>query len=188
MANMDLSTFNNDDFDRGASRAKELAWLVVSALFVAGPIPGSRWREAILRAFGARIETGVVFKPRVIVKFPWRLEIGANSWIGEGVWIDNLAEVRIGKNVCISQDAYLCTGNHDWTSPAFILITGGITIEDQCWVGARATLAPGTHMLTGAVLGLGAVGHGILSSWTVYAAGNQTEICSRRHKHEDRDE
>lgn len=185
---MDLSRFRNDDFDRGASRAKELAWLIVSALLVAGPIPGSRWRAAILRAFGARIDAGVVFKPRVLVKFPWRLAIGANSWIGEGVWIDNLAEVRIGRDVCISQDAYLCTGNHDWTSPAFNLVTAGITIEDQCWISARATIAPGTHMEAGAVLGLGAVGHGTLLGWTIYAAGKPTMVGPRRLKQEDNGE
>ena len=179
---MDLSTFCNDDFDRGASRAKELAWLVLSALLVAGPIPGSGWRATILRAFGARIGAGVVFKPRVRIKFPWRLEIGANSWIGEGAWIDNLAEVRIGHDVCISQDAYLGTGNHDWTSPSFDLVTARITIKDQCWVGARATVAPGTHMESGAVFGLGAVGRGNLQGWTIYAAGKPTEVGPRRQK------
>ena len=38
---------------------------------------------------------------------PWRLSIGDYSWIGEDVWIDNLAMVKIGKNVCVSQGAYL---------------------------------------------------------------------------------
>lgn len=182
---VDLSRYRNDDFDRGASRVKELAWLIVSALLIAGRIPGSRWRAAILRSFGARIDAGVVFKPRVIVKFPWRLEIGANSWIGEGVWIDNLAEVRIGRDVCISQDAYLCTGNHDWTSPVFSLVTAGITIEDQCWVGARATVAPGTHFEVGAVLGLGAVGSGRLRGWTVYAGVRTPELGPRKQKQVD---
>lgn len=179
---MDLSKYCNNDFDRGASRAKELIWLIVSALLVAGPIPGSGWRATILRIFGAKIAKGVVFKPRVLVKFPWRLDIGANSWIGEGVWIDNLAEVRIGRNVCISQHAYLCTGNHDWTSPVFALLTAGITIEDQCWVGARTTIAPGTHMKEGAVLGLGAVGSGSLLSWMIYASGKPTVVGPRLQK------
>ena len=179
---MDLSTFSNENFDRGASRAKELAWVIVSELLVSGPIPGSGWRSAILRAFGARIGKGVVFKPRIRVKFPWRLTIDANSWIGEGTWIDNLAPVRVGHDVCISQEAYLCTGNHDWSSPAFDLLTAGVTIEPHCWVGARATVAPGTHMHAGAILGLGAVGRGHLKSWTVYAAGPVVEIAPRTQK------
>lgn len=179
---MRLSTFRNDDFDRGASRLKELAWLIVSGFLVDGPIPGSGWRAALLRAFGAEIGVGVVFKPWVRVKFPWRLEIGDDSWIGEGVWIDNLAPVRIGHDVCISQAAYLCTGNHDWSSPSFDLVTAGITIAPQCWVGARATVAPGTKMQEGAVLGLGAVGRGRLEPWTIYAAGSPAEIRPRQRK------
>lgn len=179
---MDLGTFNNDGFDRGASRAKELLWLILSALLVAGPIPGSRWRAKLLTAFGAQIGPGVVFKPGVRIKFPWRLDIGAQSWIGERVWIDNLADVRIGANVCISQDAYLGTGNHDWTSPGFDLLTAGITIEEQSWVGARASVAPGTYIEAGAVLGMGALGRGRLRGWTIYAAGAPVEVAPRREK------
>ena len=177
---MDLKRFDNSDFDRGASRLKELAWLVVSALTVAGPIPGSGWRAALLRAFGAKVAPGVVLKPGVRVKFPWRLTIGENSWIGERAWIDNLAEVRIGRDTCVSQGAYLCTGNHDWMSPAFDLETGPIIIEDQCWVGARASVAPGTRMEEGAVLGFGAVGAGRLREWTVYGAAKPYEVGPRR--------
>lgn len=179
---MRLSTFRNDDFYRGASQLKELAWLIISGVLVDGPIPGSGWRAAILRAFGAKIGTGVVFKPRVRVKFPWRLEIGPDSWIGEGVWIDNLAPVRIGHDVCISQGAYLGTGNHDWTSPNFDLLTSAITIAPQCWVCARATVAPGTDMQEGAILGLGAVGRGRLEPWAVYATGSPVQIGTRRQK------
>ena len=179
---MDLTAFNNSDFDRGAPRAKELVWLVVSALIVAGPVPGSAWRATLLRAFGAKIARGVVLKPRVQIKFPWRLEIGSNAWIGEGTWIDNLAMVRIGRDTCISQGAYLGTGNHDWTSPAFDLVTAPITLEDQCWVGARASVAPGTYMEQGAVLGMGAVGTGRLNSWTIYGAVKVGKLGLRREK------
>ena len=37
----------------------------------------------------------VVIKQRVNVKYPWKLEVGDFSWIGEDVWIDNLATVKI---------------------------------------------------------------------------------------------
>lgn len=177
---MDLSTFKNEHFDRGASKWKEFAWLVASELLVASPLPGSAWRACFLRVFGAMIATGVVLKPRIRIKFPWRLMVGENSWIGEGVWIDNLATVSIGRNVCISQGAYLCTGNHDWSSSNFDLITSSITIEDHSWVGARATLAPGTHMLAGAVIALSGIGSGKMEGWTVYAPGRSVKIALRQ--------
>lgn len=55
-----------------------------------------------------------------------------------GAWLDSLAPIRIGSNCCISQGVYFCTGNHDWTDPAFGLIVKPIVIEDGAWVGARA--------------------------------------------------
>ena len=67
-------------------------------------------------------------KPGVRVKYPWRLRVGDHAWLGEDCWIDNLADVQIGAHACISQAAYLCTGNHDWADPAFALILGPITI------------------------------------------------------------
>jgi putative colanic acid biosynthesis acetyltransferase WcaF len=91
------------------------------------------------------------------VKYPWRLAIGDDSWIGEDCWIDNLGDVSIGRNCCLSQGSYLCTGNHDWSDEAFALMVGDIRIEDGCWVGARAMLLPGVTLRTGAVAAAGSV-------------------------------
>ena len=44
--------------------------------------------------------------------------------------IDNLTTVRIGSNCCLSQGAYFCTGNHDWSDPKFGLIVKSITLGD----------------------------------------------------------
>src|SRR5690348_15095851 len=78
-----LDRFGNDTFPRGRGKLTEALWLLASALFVQSPVPGSRLRIWLLRAFGATIGEGVVVKPRVTVKFPWRLSIGSHSWIGE---------------------------------------------------------------------------------------------------------
>jgi len=109
-----------------------------------------------------------VVKPYVRVKFPWKLSIGDHSWIGERAWIDNLAEVRIGAHCCLSQGAYLCTGNHRWDRDAFDLVTGPICIEDHCWIGARASVAPGVTCGEGAVLAMGSVAVHDLRAWHVH--------------------
>lgn len=165
---MRLAEFDNGGFDRGASRLQEALWFVVSGLTVASWLPGSGWRVRLLRTFGATIGRGAVIKPGVRVKFPWRLTLGRNVWIGESVWIDNLAEVSIGDDCCISQGAYLCTGSHDWSDPRFPLVTTPILLEGECWVGARASIAPGTVMERGAVLTIGAIGRGRLAGWRVH--------------------
>lgn len=176
---MRLDQFSSVGFDRGASRSLEAIWLAANALLLSSWLPGSSWRVLLLRAFGARIGRDVVIKPGVRIKFPWRLQIGDHSWIGEEVWIDNLAQVTIGANACVSQSAYLCTGSHDWTRESFNLIARSITVADHAWVGARAVLSPGAELGTGAVLSMASVGKGKLAPWTIYAGQPATALRAR---------
>ncbi len=165
---MRLDRFSSIEFDRGAPRWKEALWLLISGCLVATWLPGSGWRRHILRAFGAQIAPGVVCKPGIRVKFPWRLRVGVHSWIGEDVWIDNIAPVTIGAHACLSQGAYLCTGSHDWTRASFDLIARPIEVADHAWVGAFAKMAPGSTLGEGAVLAMGSLGKGQMASWTIY--------------------
>ncbi len=165
---MRLDQYRNVDFERGRSALTEALWLLCSALLVASWVPGSRHRVWLLRLFGAKIGRGVVIKPRVQVKFPWRLHIGDYSWIGEGVWVDNLAEVTVGRHCCISQGVYFCTGTHDWSKETFDLGVRPIVLEDRVWLAARSSVAPGATIREGAVLTLGSMATGELAAWHVF--------------------
>jgi putative colanic acid biosynthesis acetyltransferase WcaF len=116
----------------------------------------------------------------VRVKFPWRLSIGAHSWIGESVWIDNLDEVKIGSNACVSQGVYFCTGSHDWSSPRFDLVTRPIEIGDEAWICAKACVGPGVRVGRGAILTLGSVATQDLESWTCYTSTATRRVSVRR--------
>jgi putative colanic acid biosynthesis acetyltransferase WcaF len=165
---MELARFNNDDFDKGRSRLVEVCWRVAEGLLFNSWLPGSVWRVHLLRIFGTTVGTGVIIKPHVRIKFPWKLIVGDDSWIGEGVWIDNLAEVSIGSNCCISQGAYLCTGSHRWDRATFDLEIKPIVIGDQCWIGAKSCISPGVTAGEGAVLALGSVATNDLAAWKIY--------------------
>jgi len=130
-------------------------WIFSGNLFVNSQIPGSYLRILILKLFGAKIGQGVVFKTNIKIKLPWNLKIGDYTWIGEEVWIDNLSEVRIGNNCCISQGVYFCTGSHNFKSINFDLILKPIFIEDHCWIGAKSIIAPGANIKKGSFLKLG---------------------------------
>jgi putative colanic acid biosynthesis acetyltransferase WcaF len=174
-----LTKYDNAWFSRGRSRFVEVLWLVLDAALVRSRIPGSIHRRLILRAFGALIGKRVLIKPGVRIKFPWRLEIGDDSWVGEDVWIDNLAPVQIGANCCISQGVYICTGNHDWGALAFNLIVKPVKIEDRAWLGARSILGPGVLVGEGAVLSLGSVATSDLASWGIYQGVPATLVKQR---------
>lgn len=166
---MKLALFSSRDFDRGATRAKEAAWLVLSGVLVESWLPGSGWRCWLLRRFGAKIGDRVTIKPRVRVKFPWRLSIEDDVWIGEAAWIDNLGAVSIGHDVCISQGAYLCTGSHDWDKTTFDLIVRPIVVASYAWIGAMARLAPGTCVGEGTIIGMGVMVSGDLAPYHVFS-------------------
>ena len=76
-------------------------------------------------------------------------------WLGDEVLTLSLDRVRIGNNVCISQRAFLCTGNHDFRKESFDLVTAPITIGDSCWIAACAFIAPGTDLPAGTMVKAG---------------------------------
>lgn len=154
----DLSRFSNRDFQRGASSCTEALWVAVKCLvFTTGwPLP-SRFKNFLLRLFGAKVGRGVVIRSRVDITFPWKLQIGDHVWIGEGVRILNLAPVEIGSHVCISQEAFLCTGSHDMRKASFDLIAKPIRVKDGAWIAARAFVAPGVTIGAQAVVFAGAI-------------------------------
>jgi putative colanic acid biosynthesis acetyltransferase WcaF len=176
---MQLDSFDSSSFDRGAPRAKELLWFLCCWLLLSSGLPGSDWRSSLLRLFGARVGRGVNFKPGVRVKFPWRLVVGDHCWIGEDVWIDNLAEVAFEDHVCVSQGAYFCTGSHDWSKSTFDLIVKPINIGAHAWISAKSVVAPGVRVGEGAVLGLGSVATHVLDAWAIYAGNPAKRVKTR---------
>jgi putative colanic acid biosynthesis acetyltransferase WcaF len=177
-----LKGYSAPHFSRGRPAAVEALWMLLQWLLVSSWLPGSSHRRVLLRLFGARVGCGVVIKPGVRVKFPWRLSIGCHSWIGEDVWIDNLADVSIGANCCLSQGAYICTGSHDWSRRSFDLVTKPVVVRDSAWIAARAVVGPGVTIGEGAVLGLASMATEDLTDWTVYLGVPSLPICQRQHR------
>jgi putative colanic acid biosynthesis acetyltransferase WcaF len=95
----------------------------------------------------------VIIRHQVKIHWPWNLDVGCNSWIGEEVWILNLEQVTIGSNTCISQGALVCSGSHDRRSPTFEFDNAPVTIGDSVWVAARATVLRGVRVGDGATIG-----------------------------------
>lgn len=177
---MQLDRYQTGDYTPGASRLKQLLWFFLGDACVRSRlIPFSGFKVWILRQFGATIGQGVRIKPDVRVKFPWRLTVGDHCWIGEAAWLDNVAAIHIESHVCISQGVYLCTGNHDWSDPAFALKPGEIHIQTGSWIAAQAVVGPGVTVKAGAVLSLGSVTGRSLDAMTIYAGNPAVPIKER---------
>ena len=173
-----LSQYKVTNYTRGAGFLQQVLWIFVS-FFVCSGIPGSSWRIFFLKRFGAIVGVGVVIKPRVRIKFPWKLAIGNYSWIGESVWIDNLDTVKIGSNVCISQGCYFCTGSHRWDRETFDLTTAQIVIHDGAWIAAFVRLAPGIVIGKDTVVTMGSVVTTDVHASTVVAVHGKQVFYSR---------
>ncbi len=177
---VDLSIYDNSDYDAGRGLLVRTLWYYVSLLlFESGWMPASGFKCQVLRVFGARIGEGVVIKPNVRVKFPWRLTIGDHCWIGQEAWIDNMANVHIGSHACISQAVYLCTGSHDYRQESFDLITKPIAIGDGAWIGARATVLPGVTVGANGLVAGGSIVTKDVESATVVAGNPARQIAVR---------
>lgn len=175
----DLSKFSNTDYQPG-SVSKRLAWYLANRIFLNTSILyPSAFKSWILRFFGAKVGIGLVIKPNVSIKYPWFLSIGDHVWIGENVWIDNLAQVRIGDHVCISQGALLLTGNHDYKKETFDLVTGEITVEDGVWIGAKSVVCPGVICRSHSVLAVGSVATKELEEFVIYQGNPAVPVRKR---------
>lgn len=164
-----LSNYDNSWYTPGGGPLRRVIWYFINILFFINPLnPFSGLKVRLLRLFGAKVGVGVNIKPCVNVKYPWLLEIGDYSWIGENVWIDNLALVKIGCNVCISQGAMLLCGNHNYKKPTFDLMIGEITLEDGSWIGAQSVVCPGVTARSHSMLGAGSVANHDLEAYGIY--------------------
>jgi len=131
----------------------QLWWVVQATLFGCSPQFLYGWRRFLLRLFGANIASNVLIRASARITFPWKVSIGASSWIGDDVVIYSLDKVEIGKNVVISQRSYLCTGSHDYRRQDFEIITGAITISDEVWIATDVFIAPAVTVGDKSVVG-----------------------------------
>lgn len=165
----DFSTFKDEVSPGFFRKFRYLIWLLVSNVIFLTNIPYPNiLKVVLLRAFGAKIGRKVVIKPWVKIKFPWNLSLADHVWLGEEVWIDNISMVTISSHVCVSQGAFLLTGNHNYSKSNFPLISKPILIEEGVWVCAKAVVTGGVTLKSHSILSLGCIATKDLDSYYIY--------------------
>ncbi|MCB8878169.1 WcaF family extracellular polysaccharide biosynthesis acetyltransferase [Acidisoma silvae] len=150
----DLSSFRLPPGFRGRSAVMVQIWWIAQAVLVhMSPQIMYGWRRFVLRLFGAKIGNNVRIRPSVHITFPWKVEVGDGSWIGDGVTLYSLGKIYIGRNAVVSQGSYLCGGSHDYKASDFAIHARPIVVADEAWIAAQSFLAPGVTIGRGAVVG-----------------------------------
>lgn len=151
---VDLRNYDQSNFDRGRPSWFILLWWLVQAIaFPISPHNFNGFRRFILRLFGAKIGQGVLIRPTARFTYPWKVEIGDYSWIGDDVVLYSLEQIHIGCHCVISQKSYLCTGSHDIQDAAFSLKTAEISVGNGVWIATDCFIAPGVQIGANAVIG-----------------------------------
>src|SRR5215217_6646499 len=141
----------------GSDMVRRVWWMIAGPLFRFSPRPCFGWRRFLLRCFGAKLGRSMHVYPSATIYFPWYLEAGDESAIGEHVFIYNLGRVTLGSRVTISHRAHVCAGTHDHTKRDFPLLRPPIVIGSDAWICADAFVGPGVTVGEGAIVGARAV-------------------------------
>ncbi len=169
MTELQLSQYDQSTYERGRPIWVVFLWDIVQTFLIhLSPHGFYAWRRWLYRLFGARIGKGVLIRKSVICNYPWKLSVGDYSWIGDQATLYSLDYITIADNVVISQQAYLCTGSHDYQSRSFSLIVNPISISTDSWIALGALVMPGITVGVGALIGARAVITKDALPWTIY--------------------
>jgi len=176
---IDLSLAGKGNYVAKRGTFVELVWFFLEAAIINNKfIPVSGLRVWLLRRFGARIGSGCRMPHPIRVKAPWNLEVGDNCWFGVNAWIYNQTSIRIGSNVCISQDAFLTTGSHDLATNMDLHVKP-IVIEDGVWITSKCVVQMGVTIGRSTVVTPLSVVHRSLEAEGVYG-GNPVRFIRKR--------
>ena len=142
------------------------------------PKPFNPWRLLILRIFGARIHGRPFVHQRARIQIPSNIELHDGACVGDRANLYSLDRITIGGQAVVAQEAYLCTGTHDFADPALPLLTAPIVVGQRAFIGARAFVLSGVSIGERAVIGAcSVVTRDVADGTTV--AGNPARECSR---------
>lgn len=143
------------------------------------PKPANGWRLLILRLFGAKIHGRPFVHGRASIQQPWNLILHHRACLGDKAVAYSLGVIEIGADATVAQEAYLCTGTHDFTSSQLSLQTGPIKIGRGAFVGARSFILPGVTLGDGCIVGAAAVVTRDVVAFSI-VAGNPARLIGTR--------
>lgn len=135
---------------------------------------------------GSSIGHGTILAVQTGSLGPGALRIGDNTWIGEynSLRTDG-AELRIGCDCLISQFVSLIATGHEYRNGAVRIreqgvgFAHGLTVGDDVWIGAGASIMPGVTVGSGAVVASGSVVMRNVPRYSI-VAGAPAQVVAKR--------
>ena len=131
-----------------------LWYIVEGTLFRWSPRPCYRWRNWLLRRFGADVHSTARIRSSVTIEVPWHLRVAEHGIVGDRVILYCLGPIVIGARSVVSQYSHLCAGTHDHTKRSFPLLRQPISIGSDVWVSAEVFVGPNVTIGDGVVVGV----------------------------------
>lgn len=160
--------------------------LLLGFLYRLGMGSASRLRNLRYRALGVRIE-GYAWLRQIEIARNWtditledqvaldrgvvivtggppkrdKVRIGRGTYVNRYTIFDGHSHLHIGKDVMIGPHCYLTDADHSMEPGASVksqpMKQKPVDVEDEVWIGARATILPGVRLGRGSVVAAGAV-------------------------------
>jgi maltose O-acetyltransferase len=114
-------------------------------------------RKIVFLASGLKIGKGSVIHMGCKFFEPKNITVGEDTVVGDRVFLDGRAKLKIGSHVDIASEVMIYNSEHDIESPIFEATSDSAEIEDFVFLGPRVIVLPGVTIGKGAVVGAGAV-------------------------------
>lgn len=122
-----------------------------------GHIPFHSIRKFLYALSGMKVGKGSTIHMWANFFYPPNISIGDDTIIGDHVFLDGRATLKIGNHVDIASQVLIYNSEHDINTDDFKPVDSPVKIGDYVFIGPRAIILPGVRIGKGAVVGAGAV-------------------------------
>jgi acetyltransferase-like isoleucine patch superfamily enzyme len=131
--------------------------------------------------------TGITVGYRTVIHSPvrflgmGRIDIGSNTVVNRGCYLDNRVGIKIGSNVSIAHDTKIYSLGHDIDDPYFSVKGAKVEIGDYACIFSNVLIMPGIKLGKGSVVYAGSVVTKDVGDYEV-VGGNPARFIRHRSK------